>query len=165
MKTPCTFGPSICIICMCLLTFCRSMCWPSLWIIFWKVSHEFIQEYWWKFLINECDGNIIRNMHGKETAMTPNCSFLSLSHPPSNSKAFPRQGKVVLISTLKVTRDKPSALLITEMLLKANPVRRPYSFILATNNRWLFLWCVQCQISSNTNTNDERQSVQQHFRY
>ena len=57
--------------------------------------------------------------------------------------------------------------IITEMLLKANPVRRPYSFVLATNNRWLFLRCIQCPMSSKrrTNTNDERHSVQQHFRY
>ena len=53
------------------------------------------------------------------------------------------------------------------MLLQANPVRRPYSFVLATNNRWLFLRCIQCPLSSKrrTNTNDKRRSVQQHFRY
>ena len=57
--------------------------------------------------------------------------------------------------------------LLTEMLLQANSIRRPYSFVLAINNRWLFLQCIQCPMSSKrrTNTNDERHSVQQHFRY
>ena len=52
------------------------------------------------------------------------------------------------------------------MLLQANPVHRPYSFVLATNNRWLFLRCIKCPMSSKrrTNTNDKRRSVQQHFR-
>ena len=57
-------------------------------------------------------------------------------------------------------------LIITEMLLQANPVRRPYSFVLATNNRWLFLRCIQCPMSSKrrTNTNDECHSAQQQIR-
>ena len=60
-------------------------------------------------------------------------------------------------SEIKFPNDTDGEVL-TEMLLKANPVCPLYSFVLATNNRWLFLWCIQCPLSSKrrTNTNDKR---------
>ena len=70
------------------------------------------------------------------------------------------------VAVMETASPFTESLTITEMLLQANPVRHPYSFVLATNNLWLFLRCIQCPMSSKrrTNTNDERHSVQQHFR-
>ena len=64
------------------------------------------------------------------------------------------------------TQAKMGVRTITEMLLKAKLVRRLYSFLLATHNCWLFLWCIQSPMSSKrrTSRNDECRSEQQHFR-